>query len=99
VSNDETRALRFGLLAIVSIAAGVSIEVIALRGAGSGLFALAGLAGYAFFAGRSMKFWRNGACTCLHGPRCWCQAGPGESREHKKVVTFPALRRSGARVS
>ena len=98
MSNEKTRALRSGLLAIVSIAAGVSIEVIALHGSGSGLFALAGLAGYAFFAGRSVKLWRNGACTCLHGPQCWCQPGPGKSREHKKVVTFHVLRRSGAGV-
>jgi hypothetical protein len=100
VSTGEVRALRFGLLAAGIVVAGVLIEAIALHGRGYGLFALAGLAGYSYFAVRGLGLWRNGDCTCLHGPGCWCQEGFAEHREPKrgKVVDFHVLRRTGSGV-
>ena len=100
MSTCESRALRFGLLAAVSVGAGVLIEVIALHGRGYGLFALAGLVGYVYFATRGLRLWRNGECTCVHGPGCWCQAGFAEHREPGggRVVDFHVLRRTGTGV-
>jgi len=101
MSTCEARALRFGLLAAVSVVAGILIEAIALHGRGYGFFALAGLAGYAYFATRGLRLWRNGECTCLHGPECWCQEGFAEYREpgRGEVVDFHVLRRTGAGVA
>ena len=99
MSKRETRALRFGLLAGGSVVAGVLIEAIALHGRGAGLFALAGLAGYVYFAVRGLRLWRNGECTCLHGPACWCQEGFAEHRApgQGEVVDFH-IRRTGTGV-
>lgn len=96
----EVRALRFAVLAAGSVVAGILIEAIALRGRGYGLSALAGLAGYAYFATRGLQLWRNGECTCLHGPECWCQERFVEHRDPRggKVVDFHVLRRTGAGV-
>jgi len=100
VSKSEARAIRFGLLAAASVLAGVLIEVFALRGHGYGVFALAGLAGYAYWATWGLRFWRDGECTCLHGPECWCQEGFVEHRDPRggKVVDFHVLRRTGTGV-
>jgi len=100
MSTGETRALRFGLAAGGSVVAGVLIEAIALHGRGAGLFALAGLAGYVYFAVRGLRLWRNGDCTCLHGSQCWCQQGFAEHRPagQGKVVDFHVLRRTGTGV-
>jgi hypothetical protein len=100
VKTFEIRALRFAVLAAGSVVAGVLIELIALRGRGFGLFALAGLAGYVYFAVRGLRLWRNGECTCVHGPGCWCQQGFAEHRDpgRGKVVDLHVLRRSGTGV-
>jgi hypothetical protein len=99
VKTFEVRALRFAVLAAGSVVAGVLIELIALRGRGYGLFALAGLAGYVYFAVRGLRLWRNGECTCVHGPGCWCQAGLDDPEPKRgKVVDLHVLRRTGTGV-
>ena len=97
MSTFETRALRFGLLAVGSVVASVLVEVLVLKGRGPGLFALAGLAGYTHFAIRGLRLWRNGDRTCLRGPGCSCQEGFGENPDPRggEVVDFHVLRRSG----
>jgi hypothetical protein len=80
VNRFEFRALRFAALGACSVVAGVLIELIALHGRGYGFFALAGLTGYVYFAVKGLRLWRNGDCTCLHGPACWCQEGFAEHR-------------------
>jgi hypothetical protein len=101
VKTCDVRALRFVLLGAGSVVAGVLMEAIALHGRGSGLFALAGLAAYAYFATRGLRLWRNGECTCLHGPECWCQEGFGEHRKPRggEIVDFHVLRRTGSGAS
>ncbi|HEY3123492.1 MAG TPA: hypothetical protein VGK70_05460 [Thermoanaerobaculia bacterium] len=94
MSTHDARALRFGLAAAVSVVAGVLIEAIALHGRGYGLFALAGLSGYGYFAARGLRIWHNGDISCLHGPGCWCQAGFDEAdqpRPHGSIGTPPEV--------